>query len=327
MAFIYFGPPEYKDCDESHDIFSFYEQKKKKRISVIFNIINEKIIKFKSGTIKVGITITYSICEDKCDDSLVKHNYYNKYKIHKWILLRVQLDDDIVYIDLHFNRTYTNWKDYLENNNLPIGIMFYPEKGYYDESKYLNFNITPASKKIKKNLKTIDKLVNTGDFISNLFVIGGIAFPIFQPIIVPMCATSVILNTYLSSRSYFKILDLKQHNQLNSTEGNLQIIDFLFSLFGTATNLGNGLKLTSRFTNLTKMRKSLLTIQAGTNILRCSTEILRISIKIKNNLYLTTQDFIEISLHLFIAVGTILPIQKIREMIKVREKLSILCSI
>lgn len=328
MAYIYFGSPNTvrEDTNGPDDLFSCYTPEEAKHILKVINIVNNNIIK-SNITIEVGITFTHSICQKICE---VCWDFPNK-SIHQWCLFRIKLNDDITYIDPHHIRTYRSWNDYLKNNNLPKGIMFHPELGYYDESKMLVHTITPASRLVSKTLQKIDLLGNVMNCISGVFLAGGLMFPILAPVLIPSSVLSASTNMYSATRSVSKITDLVQHNEtLSSPKGYQHLMDLGISILGTITALGNGMQMSSKFKSstmfLTNFGKSLSTINAGACILQCTMEVINLSIRIMNNKKLTIRDVITLRLDLFVVIGILWPAQRIIHIFEVRDKLLILYS-
>lgn len=328
MAYVYFGSPN-TECENTNgpdDLFSCYTVEEAAHISNIIDNVNNNIIKSKK-TIEVGITFTHSICKNICE---VCWDFPNK-SIHQWCLFRIKLNDDITYIDPHHIRTYESWSDYLNSNNLPKGIMFYPELGCYDESKLLIRSITPASRTFAQVLDDIDLFGNVMNFISGVFIAGGLMFPMLAPVVIPSAVVSASSSIYSATRSVSKITDLVQHNEpLSSTKGYHHIMDLGISILGTVTALGNGMRVVSEFKSsalvLNNFRRSLSTINAGACILQCTMEVVTLSLRIINKNKLTIRDFITLRLDLFVAIGILWPIQRIINVFEVRDNLLILYS-
>ncbi|VVC44767.1 Domain of unknown function DUF4781, partial [Cinara cedri] len=296
IAFIMYGSPSVEDDDdnleEPDDIFNHYETEEKRYILDVYKTVVDNIVKSKKP-IEVGITFTHSTCKKKCE---VCWNFPAN-NIHQWYLFRIKTVDGAAYIDLNNKRTYANWTDYLENNNLPKGIMFYPPSGYYEESKCLEHTLTPASKIISKTLKKIDTVGNVVNVVSNVCMAGGIAFPIFAPLLIPSTIISIISNTFTVTRSVEKIVDLKKHNE--KWLGTEHLTNLTISLLSTVTTIGSGIKLMSGlksskmlFSRLGSATiKTFTTINSGICILECTLEVMRLSMKIKNKKKLTIKDF------------------------------------
>lgn len=331
MAYTYFGNPfsidenyENLNINGSDNIFKYYKKEEKNCILKMIDVIRENIIKNISN-IDVGFTFTHSICKMKCDTC---HNFPEQ-DVHLWKLLRIKLNSTkVVYIDLQNERTYKDWKDYLDNNTLPKGYMFFPISGYYEEATYLSSRITPCSK--DSVLNNIDLVGKSATFASSIMLTGALIFPILSPVLVPSAVSIGTCSVWEMGRKITKLVDLNQHNQeLFSRNAAEHWLDLTLATFGLITaplsasirmlELNNSAILTS------KIGKSLMIAQKGTCITYCAVGIISLieSTRIKNN---TLKSVMALRLDIFIVVGKLLPIILIQEIIEVSGQKYIMCT-
>lgn len=329
MAYTYFGYPfdEDDEIDETNDdLFSYYSNETKKIISDMCDTIKNKIIKQNISHIEVGITITHSFCLNKCP---VCHCFPAQ-DIHQWYLVRIKLNNsEVCYIDLHQSRTYKNWNDYIQNNSLPKGIMFYPQSGFYEESHYLSKNVTPASRTSKKILNSLDLVGKAATFSSSILLASGLVFPVMAPVLLPASITIGSLSAYEAGRQISKLTDLSQHNQsLVGKEANKLWFDLGISALGVVTapmtTALRSLQLSESAVMATRLGKSLTILQKSICITQCSLEMLRFTISVKKKSKFTLEDIMTLRLDLFVVLGSLLPISIIQDLIVVRDSLALL---
>lgn len=333
MAYNYFGTPVidndevFDTCDSSKSIFMNYSDEHKLCISNMIKVIRNNFIKPYVHKIDVGFTLVHSICKKKCD---VCHNFPEQ-DIHQWYLLRIKLSDvKVVYIDLYHNRTYKDWNDYIENNNLPKGYMFYPESGFYDESKYLSQSITPNSRLKHLILSCIDAIGISSSFASCIILAGGIIFPIMAPALLASAAVTIsTASVWDIGRQISNLSDMGKHNEsLVSKQASRYWFNLSMSALGAITAPISATVRTLEITNSTflasKYGRSLLLFQRGACISQCSLEILRLYTNVKNNDYkITLLDCLSLRLDMFVVMGTLLPIRYIQSLLKVKNKSAI----
>lgn len=334
MAYTYFSSPfdMLEEIIENVDdtcIFKYYKDEEKKCILDMYKIIVEDVLKKKYFNIEVGVTIVHSICKEKCNVC----QDFPRNDIHQWYLIRLKLNCmDVCYIDLLHARTYKNWSDYIENNTLPKGYMFYPESGYYEEKNYLFQNLTPSFKKTETILSCLDLVGTIANFVSGVLLTGGAIFPIMAPIFIPASITIASCSAYDAGRQISKLTDISQHNQ--SLIGKKSVehwINLAISALGVITAPVNvvlrSLEITNTVVVASKLGKSLSMVQKGICITQFSLEIVRFTVNIVNeNMQVTLKDLMALRLGLFAVIGSLLPINYIQDVLKVRNNIILFCS-
>lgn len=323
MAYTYFGSPfSASEISEitNNDIFEYYKSEEKLCILDMVKIIKQNIFQNSVSNIDVGFTFTYSICKMNCD---ICHNFPDQ-DVHEWRLLRVKLDyTNVVYIDLHHKRTYRDWNDYKDNNILPKGFMFFPELGYYDESKYLLQDLTPQSRKNETILSYIDLIGHATGFTSGILIAGGMLFPVMAPVLIPASIAAGSCSLWDIGRQLRNLADIVQHNQslfsIDTTEHWCNLAIAALGLITAPMNAGlKTIKSSKPAFFTTNIGKSLCLIQRGTCIAQCSFEFLRFFMKINSDKF-TLKDVMLFRLDLFVVLGVLLPIIEIEEILKVSQ--------
>lgn len=332
MAHIYFKSSFNNDekisenIDDAH-IFEYYRDEEKQCILDMYKIIIENVIQRRYSNIEVGVTISHSICKMKCE---VCQNFPYK-DIHQWYLIRLKLNHvDVSYIDLVHGRTYKSWEDYIENNTLPKGYMFYPESGYYEEKHYLFQNLTPPSRKTEKILSCLDLVGTVANFASGILLTGGSIFTVMSPTFIPLSLTITSFSAYDAGRQLAKLRDISQHNQsLVGTKSVEHWINLTISALGVITAPINvvlrSLEITKAVVLTSDLGKSLSVVQKGVCITQFSLEIVRLTVNIINNsVQVSITDLMALRLDLFIVIGSLLPINYIQDILEVRYFIMIL---
>lgn len=327
MAHIYFKSPFNNNEDISKDIddtrlFDYYQEEEKQCILDMYKIIIENVVQRDYSEIEMGVTISHSICKMKCD---VCQNFPHK-DIHQWYLIRLKLNHtDVSYIDLVHGRTYKSWKDYIENNSLPKGYMFYPESGYYEEKNYLFQNLTPPSRKTEKILSCLDLVGTVANFVSGILLTGGSIFTIMSPICIPASLAITSFSAYDAGRQLAKLRDISQHNQSLAGKKSVEHwINLTISALGVITAPINvvlrSLEITNSVILASDLGKSLNIVQKGICITQFSLEIVRLTVNIINDcVQVSIMDLMALRLDLFIVIGSLLPINYIQDVLEVRD--------
>lgn len=326
IAHSYYGSPKIEDDEfnignSSDKIFMHYKKKDKTCVLNIIKKIQNNFMEPYVNKIDVGFTLVHSICKNKCN---VCHNFPDQ-DIHQWLLLRIKLNSKkVIYIDLYHNRTYRDWNDYIKNNTLPNGYMFYPESGFYDEAKYLSQNITPSSSLKNKILSCIDVFGTSAMFSSCIVLSVGTVFPIMAPILIGSAATVVSASVWDIGRQICRLSDMGSHNQsLLSSQASRYWLNLSLSVLGVITAPVNATVRTMEMANSailsTKYGKSLLIFQKGACLSQCSLELIRIFTNFKYNDKITFSDFLSFRLDLFVVTGTLFPMRYIQVLFKVRK--------
>lgn len=326
MAYTYFGSPfdsyeNNEQMSETDDIFNFYEEENKKCILKMINVLKDKVIKSnnKELNIEVGVTIVHSICSLKCD---ICQDFPNQ-DVHLWYLLRIKTrDTTVVYVDLCYDRTYEDWNDYLENNTLPKGFLFYPQSGIYEEENYLSQNLTPPSRTGNKILSGIDLFGDLTNLVSGVLLAGGMVFPIMAPVLIPTAATIGTCSAWSIGRQVSKLNNLNKHNQsLVGKDACKHWMTLGISTLGVITaplNAGvRTLELGTSTVMTTNFGKALSIIQKGSAITQCSLDVIRLTIRVINK-DLSFKDLYSLRLDVFVVMGLLLPVSRILQIVEVR---------
>lgn len=331
MAYSYFGYPfsdsksdENLNATAYNNIFEYYKKEEKKCILNMLNIIIKKYINGNTSDINVGFTFTHSICKMKCN---ICHNF-PKQDVHLWKLLRIKLGMKVIYIDLLNNRSYEDWKDYVDNNTLPRGNMFFPKSGYYEEATYLITQLTPCSK--DSVLNKVDLAGKSMVFASSVMLAGSLIFPILSPVLIPSAVAIGAGSAWEIGRTVTKLVDLNQHNQslfdknaakhwTDLTLATLGLITAPLSVSIRMLELSNSVNLAN------KIGKSLIITRNGVCITHCTLGIISLIESVRTNN--TLKGLIALRLDIFIVIGQLLPILLVEEIAKVSYQKYIMCII
>ncbi|XP_060857031.1 uncharacterized protein LOC132935039 isoform X2 [Metopolophium dirhodum] len=332
LAYIYYGHPSpsnaivknnYEDEISSEELFKLYTNEIKKKILDIYEFIEEKYINPSLiSNIEVGITMTHSICKKKCN---ICQNF-PKEDIHKWLLLRLKLiSNKFIFIDFQNSRTYTGWDEYMENNNLPEGFMFYPKSGFYDASKTLYQTITPASKTTETILETVDIASSISNYVGCITLACGSIFLIGSPIAFGLILTGSSLITvsslYQVSRHVQKLIDLFKHN-INKcgTHTWKSLIGLAISAIGAITAPMSAIAAITSEVNSTiqSTGKALTIFRKSACITQCTLEVFRATLDfIDNNFKITWDSVLKLRLDVFIVTGVLMAPSYISDILKV----------
>lgn len=328
MAYNYFGSPfiniENSDNinENSNDIFKYFKNDEKQCILDMIEVMknNNILTPTRFSHVEVGFTATHSICKLKCE---VCHSFPTK-NIHLWFLLRIKLmHNSVAYIDLHHKRTYKSWNDYLENNTLPKGYMFYPKSGFYEEENFLFQHLTPASRLTETILSQLDLVGYATNFASGIVLAGGLIFPLLGPVLIPTYFISGSFSMWEAGRQMFKLNDLMSHGQSLSGQ---KACEHWFNLAVSALGViaaplcatVRTLELSNSALMATNLGKSISILQKGACLTHCSLGVFHLINIIRNNQQVTLVDIMTLRLDLFVIVGSLLPISLIQN-VMVRE--------
>lgn len=338
MAYTYYDYPVNDDNNENdiddeifNDIFMLYQKEDQKNILNMIKKIKNKIV---GSNIEVGVTITYSACNMKCkllDTTDTCLDFPNK-DLHQWKLIRIKLDSQVFFIDFLHRRTYENWDDYMKNNTLPDGYIFYPKSGFYDETAYLLTHITPASKKTKKIIKNVDLSMRISSFVGGLSLACGLLFPISTPILLSAAVTVGASSIWQTGRQSQNLIDIYQHNEcLSKQQLCKEWVSLGISAIGSVTAaipLRSALRSVTTEVNLlnnsTIPIQSLSLFQKSACITQCSLEIIHTTlITMDKRSKLRWNDVLLVRLDLFLITGSLVPIKYVIDIIKVSSNLFI----
>jgi len=322
MAYLYYGYPSHKKIDETSSpeivltdkVFELYENEAKENILKLNKNLEKLIEPDCDGNIEVGVTMTHSICKNKNCDTC--QNFPDK-DIHIWKLLRLKSKEYEFYvIDFEHNKMYYGWNDYMEENVLPEGYMFYPNSGFYDASKNLYQTKTPASK----------KMTNTGVSILNwiggsILWISSFLFPIAAPITFTAALALTGSNMYGIGRQISQLKNMYKHDiEVSGIQSCREWINLAISGIGallTPTFAYNAYK--AMFSETTQVTSGALNIIQKTSCIAQSTlNIFRIALDFINyNFEITPTNVLHLRLDIFIATGILNPSDVIEDILKV----------
>jgi len=267
--------------------------------------------------------MVHSICKKKCDSC---QSFPNK-DIHKWLLLRLKLiSDKLIFIDFQNSRTYTGWNEYMENNNLPAGFMFFPKSGFYDASKTLYQNITPASKTTETVLKTADIISYVSGCVGGIILACGSIFLVGTPVgigLTVMASTvTTVSSSYQFGRSVQKLIDMFKHDLTKSvTNSCKRWIDLVISAIGVIVAPLHAFAAIACEVNSTiqSTQKTLTIFRKTACITQCTLEVFRATLDfIDNNYKITLESMLKLRLDVFIVTGSLMAPSYIADILKVR---------
>ncbi|XP_060858030.1 uncharacterized protein LOC132935478 [Metopolophium dirhodum] len=336
MAYTYYDYPlndehnnDLKDIDGENldDIFILYNNEIQKSILTMVKKI-EKFIQpnDQCSSIEVGVTITYSICKIKCkllDTTNACCISPDKDIIHQWKLIRIKVNSQVFFVDFIAGRTYKNWDDYMENNTLPEGNIFYPKSGIYDETNSLIPYTTPASRKSKKILKNVDLSMRLANAVGGLSLIYGLLNPMTAPLVIFSAASLGSSSIWETGREIQNLIDIYRHKQcLTVSQLCKEWVKLSLTITGAVTALLPVKAIASVttevkvITNATKLGKSMALLQKGVSITRYSLEIIHTTLNIMDKKSkLRWEDALSLSLDLFVITGSLAPIKDIQNII------------
>lgn len=265
----------------------------------------------------------HSICKEKCDSC---HNFPEK-NIHFWILIRLKLTDNkLIFIDFEKNRTYCGWDEYINDNNLPEGYnMFYPESGFYDASKSLYQNITPASNKVEKICKKADTasyvaVCGSSILLSGSALIFSIATPIVLAVNLGLYALTTIASSYQIVRGTQNLIDMFKHDiKKYSSESLKKWADLAMASIGFIASPILAIGAITEFNSTVQSSVKALTIfKKSASITQCTLIAIRATLDfIDNNFEITLENVLKLRLDVFVSTGLLMCPFYIRDILKV----------
>ncbi|XP_025203490.1 uncharacterized protein LOC112600469 [Melanaphis sacchari] len=322
MACLYYDYPsrdkiELKSCSDINNadkLFILYGNEIQKKILNMTKKVEELIELDSCNNIKVGVTITHSICKTKCN---VCQNFPDE-DIHKWTILRLKsIKSKCIFIDFERNRTYSDWEEYLNNNNLPEGYMFYPISGFYDASKSLYQNITPASKQIEKILKTTDLAAHFLNWVGCITLGAGLIFPLAMPITLTTYGILTISSMYQGGREINQLINIyKYENEISATQCSQAWINVAIAAVGSIAGPFHAYATVTSEVQTTG--RTLNIFRRSAYITQCTLEVFRFTLNtINNNFEITPINVLYLSLDLFMATGILMSSIDIKEILKI----------
>lgn len=331
IACLYFEYPSPKNeimgnndgnDNNSEDIFKFYKKEIQKKILNMEKVLKEKFIEPSiNNNIEVGITMVHSICKNKCQKLPNTCQDFPNKDIHSWKLIRLNaINNKCIFVDFLQNRTYDDWDQYLEKNDLPEGFMFYPISGFYDASKELHQTITPASKISEKVLKFGDKIADISCYSSGIILSCGLIFPLAVPIILVTAGTSILSASYTVYRQINRLVDMYRYNNQLGVECLKHWIELAIAAIGVIAAPFHTLAAISQEVNSVFMTtgKALTIFRRSTCITLCTLEVFRATLDfIDNNFEITSENVLKLRLDFFILTGVVMCPSYIKHVLKI----------
>jgi len=275
--------------------------------------------------VEVGLTIVHRICKKKCEDC---QNFPAK-DIHKLNLIRLKINNKCIFIDFENNRTYIGWDEFIKNNNLPEGFIFYPKSGVYDASEKLYQNITPASSKTEKILKSAECVSGIFNRASGVILLGAnLLFPLGAPVVYTAATIITGASSFKVYRQIVSLRDMHKYENHVPLEKSLsKWAELMVSAIGVlATPLHAHKAITSQVNATFKATgKALAVFHKGACITQCALEIFRVTLDFINDDFKITPKYVlKLRLDVFIVMGLLMSSDHIKSILEVRIDL---CSI
>lgn len=343
MAYTYYDYPlndehnnDLKDIDSENlnDIFMLYNNAVQEAILTVVKKI-EKCIQPKDqrSSIEVGVTITYSTCNIKCKllDTTNACCSSDKDIVHQWKLIRIKVNSQVFFVDFVAGRTYKNWDDYLENNTLPKGNIFYPKSGFYDETNCLIPCTTPASRKVKNVLKIVDTSMSVANVFGGVSLVYGLLNPVTAPVAILTVATLGSSSIWETGREIQSLIDIYRHKQrLSALELGKKWVKCSIAVTSVVTALLpiKAIALATSevkvINNASRVGDYMALLQKGVCATRYSLEFIHTTLNIMDKKSkLRWEDVLSLSLDLFIVTGSLVPIKDIKNIIIVSSYMSL----
>lgn len=335
MAYTYYDYPlndehnnDLKDIDSENlnDIFILYNNEVQEAILTVVKKI-EKCSEpnDQRSSIEVGVTITYSICAKKCKllDTTNACCSFDEDVVHQWKLIRIKVNSQVFFVDFVAGRTYKNWDDYLKNNTLPKGNIFYPKSGLYDETNCLIPCITPASRKAKNILKIVDLSMSAANVFGGASLVYGFLNPVTAPVAILTAATLGSSSIWETGREIQSLIDIYQHKQRLSA---LQLCKKWVKCSIAVTSVVTALlpikaialatSEVKMINNASRLGNYMALLQKGVCATRYSLEFIHTTLNIMDKKSkLRWEDVLSLSLDLFIVTGSLVSIKYIKNII------------
>ncbi|KAM7355381.1 uncharacterized protein ACRADG_001460 isoform 2-T2 [Cochliomyia hominivorax] len=199
------------------------------RVKLFRNIWQQR--KYTNGALLHSII--YIIVTSDLD--LEKAVYSHKYTIHPLFRTRRCLNSNssagccMIFIDEQ-SRIYQNWKDFVNNNKLPIGTMIAPKNGCYtlnNQNKVeLEYSFTPAYS--YQSLSRLDNVVAAASIV-------GQAATMFHPV---FAILTIGTKTYETIRDYQQMSDEVAKGTATNINANFNLTSNIIYLTSSVATLG-----------------------------------------------------------------------------------------
>ena len=177
IGFALFNVPEEEPCANLND-GTGYTHKKLKHINKIFDIIQKCM---ENHTNPKNILVSFLFVYGKIRDDCIT---YPVIRIPQFDIIFKQNIN--LFVD-SCGRVYKDWKDYLESNTLPEGVLCYPRNGVYSAvngAVEVEFGISPAGWTGTKVLQGLD----IGGTVLSVGAGGALIAGLFLPVALPVVA-------------------------------------------------------------------------------------------------------------------------------------------
>lgn len=122
----------------------------------------------------------------------------------------------MVFVDDN-GRVYQDWDDYLENNNLPEGILVAPRKGYYNFNEggqvLLQCEETPAAKPLSKAGDVINTTAGIAGLGAAGVTIASLALPVAAPVLIGAAVVGIGSGICGAVSSIVRLVDRGKHEE------------------------------------------------------------------------------------------------------------------
>jgi hypothetical protein len=177
IGFALFGVPEKEPCAYFKDSTG-YKDKKLKHINETFDIIKKCMKHHKNPN---NICVSFLFVSGKTRDGCITVP-----------VIRIPQFDIVFERNINLfvdscGRVYEGWKDYLENNTIPEGVLCYPRNGVYSAvngAVDVEFGISPAGRTGAKVLQRLD----TAGTVLSVGAAGALIAGLFVPVALPLIA-------------------------------------------------------------------------------------------------------------------------------------------
>lgn len=168
-------------------------------------------------------------------------------------------------------RVYNTWEAYVNNNNLPRGIMVAPKRGVYvtetdTERVIVSLFRTPSSSPASILIGRVDIGSTFAGLGSSLVLIGSLFAPVvLAPVVAPAVAVGVGCGAYSVGRSVWSLFDRSNHEQtINPRDAEARAN--WFGVAGGATGMAAG-GITNTLSYMVRSGQDIgMTMRAAANI-------------------------------------------------------------
>lgn len=167
------------------------------------------------------MSIVYVLCTNYTENKLyaqhqTSYGVYPLMRIRKCCKDNDSTDCCMVFVDDN-GRVYQDWDDYLENNNLPEGILVAPRKGYYNFNEggqvLLQCEETPAAKPLSKAGDVINTTAGIAGLGAAGVTIASLALPVAAPVLIGAAVVGIGSGICGAVSSIVRLVDRGKHEE------------------------------------------------------------------------------------------------------------------